>query len=45
MVNMKEVRKMIKADGGYAVMNDDAMIAISPKKKDEFLSLMAQRLV
>lgn len=45
MVNMKEVKKMIKADGGYAVMNDDAMIAISPKKKDEFLSLMSQRLV
>jgi two-component system LytT family response regulator len=45
MVNMKEVRKMIKADGGYAVMNDDAMIAISPRKKEEFLSLMSQRLV
>jgi two-component system LytT family response regulator len=45
MVNMKEVKKMVKADGGYAVMNDDAMIAISPKKKDEFLSLMSQRLV
>ena len=45
MVNMKEVKKMIKSDGGYAVMNDDAMIAISPRKKDEFLSLMSQRLV
>ena len=45
MVNMKEVKKMIKADGGYAVMNDDAMIAISPRKKDEFLTLMSQRLV
>lgn len=45
MVNMKEVKKMVKADGGYAVMNDEAMIAISPKKKDEFLALMAQRLV
>jgi two-component system LytT family response regulator len=45
MVNMKEVKKMVKADGGYAVMNDDAMIAISPKKKDEFLNLMSQRLV
>lgn len=45
MVNMKEVKKMIKADGGYAVMNDDAMIAISPKKKDEFLHLMQRRLV
>jgi two-component system, LytTR family, response regulator len=45
MVNMKEVKKMIKADGGYAVMNDEAMIAISPKKKEEFLTLMSQRLV
>lgn len=45
IVNMKEVKKMIKADGGYAVMNDDSMIAISPKKKEEFLLLMAQRLV
>lgn len=45
MVNMKEVKKMIRADGGYAVMNDDAMVAISPKKKEEFLALMSQRLV
>lgn len=45
MVNMKEVKKLVKADGGYAVMNDGTMIAISPKKKDEFMSLMGQRLV
>jgi len=45
MVNLKEVKKMIKTDGGYAVMNDDAMIAISPKKKDEFFTLLARRLV
>jgi two-component system LytT family response regulator len=45
MVNMKEVKKMVKADGGYAVMNDDAMIAISPRKKEEFMALMSQRLV
>jgi two-component system, LytTR family, response regulator len=45
IINLKEVRKMVKTDGGYAVMNDDSMIAISPKKKDEFMQLMAQRLV
>ncbi|MDF2190381.1 LytTR family DNA-binding domain-containing protein [Paraflavitalea sp. CAU 1676] len=45
MVNMKEVKKLVKADGGYAVMNDGTMIAISPRKKDEFMTLMAQRLV
>jgi two-component system LytT family response regulator len=43
IINLKEVRKMIKTDGGYAVMNDGSMIAISPKKKDEFISLMAER--
>lgn len=45
MINLKEVRKMVKTDGGYAVMNDDSMIAISPKKKDEFIELMGKRLV
>jgi two-component system, LytTR family, response regulator len=45
MINLKQVRKMIKTDGGYAVMNDDSMIAISPKKKDEVVQLMSQRLV
>lgn len=45
MINLKEVKKMIKTDGGYAVMNDSSMIAISPKKKEEFLQLMGQRLV
>ncbi|MBC7874597.1 MAG: response regulator [Ferruginibacter sp.] len=45
MINLKEVRKMIKTDGGYAVMNDDSMISISPKKKDEFIELMGKRLV
>ncbi len=45
IINLKEVRKMIKTDGGYAVMNDDSMITISPKKKEEFMELMGKRLV
>ncbi|MBC7850329.1 MAG: response regulator transcription factor [Chitinophagaceae bacterium] len=45
IINLKEVRKMVKTDGGYAIMNDDSMIAISPKKKEEFMQLMSQRLV
>jgi two-component system, LytTR family, response regulator len=43
MINLKEVRKMVKTDGGYAIMNDDSMIAISPKKKEEFISIMSER--
>lgn len=45
IINMKEVKRLIKTDGGYAVMNDDSMITISPKKRDEFMQQMGQRLV
>jgi len=45
IINMREVKRMVKTDGGYAVMNDDSMITISPKKKDEFMQQIGQRLV
>jgi two-component system LytT family response regulator len=45
IINMKEVKRMIKTDGGYAVMNDDSMVSISPKKKDDFMLQIGQRLV
>lgn len=45
IIHLKEVKKMVKTDGGYAIMSDESMIAISPKKKDEFMQLMGQRLV
>lgn len=45
IINMKEVKRMIKTDGGYAVVNDESMIAISPKKKDDFMLQIGQRLV
>jgi two-component system LytT family response regulator len=45
IINMKEVKRMVKTDGGYAIMNDDSAIAISPKKKDEFMAQIGQRLV
>ena len=45
IINMKEVKRMIKTDGGYAVMNDESMIAISPKKREDFMLQIGQRLV
>jgi two-component system LytT family response regulator len=45
MINLKDVKRWIKADGGYAVMSDDAMVAISPKKKDDFIAQMTKRMV
>lgn len=45
IINIREVKRMIKTDGGYAVMSDDSNISISPKKKDEFFEMIGQRMV
>ncbi len=45
IINIREVKRMVRTDGGYAVMSDDSKIGISPKKKDEFMQQMGQRLV
>lgn len=45
IINLKEVKRMLKTDGGYAVMTDDSRISISPKKRDHFFQQMGQRLV
>ncbi|GAB3027969.1 LytTR family DNA-binding domain-containing protein [Niabella terrae] len=45
IIHLNEIRKMVKTDGGYVVMSDDSMVAISPKKKEAFVKLMSKRLV
>lgn len=45
LINLKEVKKIIKSDGGFAVMSDDASVAISPKKKDELMQLLNQKVL
>jgi two-component system LytT family response regulator len=45
IINIREVKRMIKTDGGYAVMSDDSNVSISPKKKDEFFEIIGQRMV
>ena len=44
IINLAEVKRMVKSDGGYAVMSDDAQVVISPKKKDDFVKLMMSRM-
>lgn len=43
MVNLKEVKKFLKTDGGNIVMNNNVNISISPRKKEELLQLLSQR--
>lgn len=40
LINLHEVRKFVKSDGGFVVMNDKAELSISPKKRQEFLERM-----
>jgi two-component system LytT family response regulator len=40
LINLHEVRKFVKSDGGFVVMNDKAELSISPKKRIEFLERM-----
>jgi len=45
IVNLEEVKMLVKSEGGYVLMKDDTTVAISPKKKDEFLLQMKQRMI
>ena len=44
IINLAEVKRLVKSDGGYAVMSDDAQVVISPKKKDDFVKVMMSRM-
>ncbi len=45
IINLNEVKKMVKADGGYIILKDDTQIIISPKKKEEFMQRINERMV
>jgi two-component system LytT family response regulator len=40
LINLKEVKKFVKSDGGYIIMNNNDTVSISRSKKDDFLELM-----
>ncbi len=37
LINLREVKKYVKGKGGYVTMNDNTHIAVSTRRKDEFL--------
>ncbi len=43
IINLNKVKRMLKTDGGYAMMSDGYSVIISPKKKDEFIRIMTHR--
>lgn len=40
LINLKEVKKYIKADGGYIIMSNDSHVSLSPRKKDDLIEAM-----
>jgi two-component system, LytTR family, response regulator len=40
VINLAEVKKFIKSEGGYILMKNDSQISISQKKRDEFFERM-----
>ncbi|EDP69760.1 response regulator [Flavobacteriales bacterium ALC-1] len=41
LINLKEVKKYIKSDGGYIIMSNDDTVSISRSKKDDFIKVMS----
>lgn len=41
LINLKEVKRFVRSDGGYIIMNNDDTVSISRGKKDEFLNIMS----
>ncbi|MEO7309086.1 MAG: LytTR family DNA-binding domain-containing protein [Chitinophagaceae bacterium] len=44
MINMAEIAKYVRGDGGYLIMSNKATIEVSRRRKDEFLELFNKPL-
>jgi two-component system LytT family response regulator len=42
LINMNEIRKYVRGEGGYVIMTDDFMVDVSKRRKDAFLARIAK---
>lgn len=42
LINVNHIRKYVRGDGGYLVMDDDAMISISRSRRQEFMEMFSR---
>ncbi|QEC52682.1 LytTR family two component transcriptional regulator [Anseongella ginsenosidimutans] len=40
LINLREVKSLVKSEGGYILMNNNSQISISPKKREAFIERM-----
>jgi len=41
LINLKHIKKYVKSDGGYIVMDNDKSVSISKDKREEFLQIVS----
>lgn len=41
LINLKEMKRYVKGDGGYVVMSNDREVDVSKRKKESFMSALA----
>jgi two-component system, LytTR family, response regulator len=42
LVNLNRIKKLVRGEGGYLVMDNDATISISRSRRQEFMELFAK---
>ncbi len=45
LVNIAEIRKYIKGDGGHVVMSNGDKVSVSEKKKDDLMSKLSDKII
>jgi two-component system LytT family response regulator len=40
IINMTEINKYVRGEGGYVIMSNNAMIDVSRRRKDDFLKML-----
>jgi two-component system LytT family response regulator len=44
LINLNQIKKYVRGDGGYVIMNNDKSLDVSKRKKDSFLVKIGARL-
>ncbi len=39
LININRIKKLVRGDGGYIIMDNDASVSISRSKRQEFMEL------
>ena len=42
LINMNHIKKFVRGDGGYILMNDDTQITIARSKREEFFEMFSK---